>query len=62
MFALYGIWEDLVACKILLRVVAVICPPGKHHSEYFVKSIKISHDREDLIEQPERRLEPIAPR
>ena len=50
-FALYGIWEDLVACKILLRGVAVICPPGKHHSENFPKSVKINQNREDFFER-----------
>ena len=37
-FALYGRWEDLAACKILLRGVGIICPLGKQHSENFVFS------------------------
>ena len=32
MFALYGRWEALDGCKILLQVVGTICPPGKPHS------------------------------
>ena len=40
-FALYGNWEGVVACKILLRGVAVICPPGKHHPDNFRKSVEI---------------------
>ena len=30
--ALYGTWGLLVVCKILLRGVGRICPPGKYHS------------------------------
>jgi hypothetical protein len=37
----YGSWEALDWCKILLRGVGRICPPGKHHSENFQTSIKI---------------------
>ena len=32
-FALYGSWEALDGCKILLQVMGTICPPGKPHSE-----------------------------
>ena len=35
-FALYGRWENLAACKILLRGVGISCPPGKQHSENFI--------------------------
>ena len=30
--ALCDSWEDLIGCKILLRGVGMICPPGKHIS------------------------------
>ena len=34
--SLYGSWEDLVARKIVLRDVGIICPPGKPNNENFV--------------------------
>jgi hypothetical protein len=37
----YGSREALDGCKILLPGVGTICPPGKHHSENFPKSLKI---------------------
>ena len=55
-FALYDIRQDLVAFKILSRGVAVICPPGKHHSDSFPKSVKICQHREDAFYQPGRGL------
>jgi hypothetical protein len=32
-FAGYGPWDPLEVWKILLRGVALICPPDQHHSE-----------------------------
>ena len=40
-FTLYGNWEGVVACKILLWGVAIICAPGKHHPEISRKSVEI---------------------
>ena len=31
-FSLYGSWEALDGCKILVQVVRSFCRPGKHHS------------------------------
>ena len=45
-FSLYGSWEDLVACKILLRDVGIICPPGKPNYENFFGGTIL----DDLIE------------
>ena len=32
-FALYGSWEDLVACEMLLQGPSMIFPPGESKSE-----------------------------
>ena len=40
-FSPYRSWNALEGCKMLLRGVGMICPPGKHHSENFQKSPKI---------------------
>ena len=48
LFALCGSWEALDGCKILLRGVGMICPPGKHHSENFQKSLKIAKRKQIL--------------
>jgi hypothetical protein len=36
----YGSWEALDGCKILLRGVGTICPPGKQYSENLKKHKK----------------------
>ena len=38
-FSLYGSWEDLVACKILLWDVGIICPPGKPNYDNLFSSV-----------------------
>jgi hypothetical protein len=46
---LYGIWEDLVACKVLPQARGTIAAPGKHISETRVRIFTFFDDAALLL-------------